>query len=1243
MHFTCLFTTCRLLRVMKLTAALLFLFCMTAAAGSYSQNINLSFRNERIDKVFAAIKQQSGYSFVYVKKHLEKSVPVTVEINDLPLQSALDIIFRDQPFGYAFRGKYVVLQPKKKTIVFPADEEPELAPVFTVSGIVRDSDGYMLQGATVANKTAKFNTATDKDGRYQINARAGDLITVSYVGYQDLSVKLVQSSQISITPLVVNAPKKTDDAVKASAEVLEVQLGNSNSIAAVMLNFRLVRATQEIEEVVVNGYQKIDARMATGAVFKLSGEELIQPGVSSIDKMLQGKVPGLMVIHNSGSVNSAPTLRIRGTSTLLGNAAPLWVIDGMIRPDPVDVSTAVLNNLISENSQDNLALLGNAITGINPYDIESLTFLKDAAATAIYGTRAANGVIVITTKRGKEGPLRVSYNANFSFQQRPSYKRMNLMNSKERVNLSKELMAENVVYGNQTSGFSETISYEGALQALYGGQLSEAEFNRRVAELETQNTDWFKELFRNQFGMSHSVSLSGGTSKTTYMASLYWADNKGAAQRDRNNNYMGNFNLRTKFSDRFNVDLSLMSNYRKAEGYFSSVNPLNHALQTSRIFSPDEFIPKSVVVEGVVLSELATNRTLYYNINNEIAHSKSESKVISNSINLGLDFRLRKGLHFRSSANLVTDASEGLAYADYYTYHIAQIRNWGPNDVPGLQTVNLSPIPAGGIAYISNHTNLAFGLRNGIDFSTRGFGGHDQFTVSIGNEIRSQTGRGTYSSEPGYFPDRGNIISPTNRGRNQLSSTTISVAKQNFVSLYGSASYSFRSKYIVSGNVRTDGSNRFGQYANSKFLPNFSIAGRWNVTDEKWFPTGSFVQEWQIRTSYGTGGNVVSAVGPNLIATYSDEDRDPITQVPYLKIKSMPYPDLRWEKTAQFNIGTNFNLWKNRVGVNFQYYRKKSTDVLDMLRIPYEYGLRYMYRNGSSIVNRGLELALNLRLVDRKNIGAAMTVNTSKNLNRLADDVTTDNFRQFFDGSGHLPGKAISGIYSYRFKRLNPQNGMPEFYNMDLPEKSSNPDDFLVYSGQLRPKITFGLSPSFRYKSFTLQLNSYLSLGSVKRLNPFFGRTRESNGIPAPFYNVTRDIQQRWRKPGDEQHTIIPVLVDRYTTEQYIQVPYMASDREGTGAVREIKVTPIEAYNLSDLMTVRNNYLRCNSASLGYTFPASKLKRAGISGLNVGFSVNNLFTIANPDLRGQDPEISGAGSNALPLTRQFAWSVSVSF
>ncbi|HEY9259819.1 SusC/RagA family TonB-linked outer membrane protein [Chitinophaga sp.] len=1195
-----------------LTSVIVLFFGLLLASGAIfaqdndgteilSRKVSYKAQKYPLSRVLKDLRRQMQVRFTYNDEHVRQQPPITVNMQGVTFEALLNEILKGTDLTYTVTFGGVILGKKEKAVaevVKPNDMHVVLR------GQVISASGVPLAGVSIRALETGVMTVTQPDGNFVLMPRENEQVRFSLLGMKPFMYK----------------------AIRTEEQVVRLKMDT---------------IVQAIQEVVVNGYQKIDPRLATGSVTKLTAAQVIEPGAPSIDKMLQGKVPGLMVVNTSGGVNAAPKLRMRGTSTLLGNAAPLWVIDGMIRPDPVDISSALLNNVINNASQSNFELMGNAISGVNPYDIESITFLRDAAATAIYGTRAANGVIVVTTKRGKEGPVQITYNTDLSFQQRPTYQGMNLMNSKERVLLSRQFQEDHVVF-NQ-NGFEESLSYEGLLQRRWAGKLNEEQFKQQVAVLETRNTDWFKELFRNQFSMLHSLSLAGGNEKTTYYASLQYADNKGAAKKDALQKYAANLNLRSKIGKRLTVDLSLNGNFRKSQGYYG-INPLSYALQTNRIFSPDDFIPmkNSTTYENEYnLNVNAPPITL--NARNEIAHSENTSTVRSVTANLNLDYKLGKGFYFRNSSSFISDASEGMTYGDYYTYSTAIIRGWEQSWTPTAAAVNSATLPVGGMAYMTAYNNTVYSLRNSIDYTTGIFDQRDQINISLGNELNSKTGNTQTHTLPGFFPDRGNIFSPTPRGLQQLASNSLTLAKENAVSLYGTAAYNMKNRYILSATVRADGSNRFGKKANSNFRPNYSISGRWNATMESWFPRGGILSDWQVRASFGTQGNVVAAVGPNLISQYTTAKRDPITQTPYQTIKSMPYPDLRWEKTYQVNLGTNVGFFNDRLTINAEYYEKRTTDVIDQLPIPYEYGMTFMYRNGGKVFNKGLELSAMARLIQRRDASFSLSFSTSRNLNRLANQTSNFGYQSLFTGSGNLPGRAVSGIYSYIFNGLNSQTGIPMFQNVDRPKFTSDPNDLFVYSGQLDPKVTMTLMPTITYKSFSLTSSFYLSLGSVKRLNPIFGNSGGLNGIPAPMANASRDFLNRWRKPGDEMYTNVPVALDITEASQYLYIPYNTGTSSSNGNRSFIQVSPLQAYNQSDLMTVKNDYLRCNALNLRYAVPPARLSGMGMRALSLGFTVSNVFTIANPKLGGQDPEINGVGSSALPMTRQFTGSINASF
>ncbi|MBC9932828.1 SusC/RagA family TonB-linked outer membrane protein [Chitinophaga qingshengii] len=1193
---------CVMLSFFLLTAICTVVAQDEGAKALLSRKVSYKAANMPLSKVLKELRKQMDVRFTYNSELIGRQPSVTVQIEQGSLESLLKQVLKGTNLIFTVDMGGIVIYESRTT----SNEDPK--GVFVVlRGQVTDPGGTPLAGVSIKGLESKEMTITKPDGLFMLMAKENETVNMSLLGMKPLNYR-----------------------VKAGQE---------------MIIFKMDTIARDIQEVVVTGYQKIDPRLSTASVFKLKAAQILEPGQTTVDKMLQGKVPGLMIINNSGGVNAKPNLRIRGTSTLIGNTQPVWVIDGMIRPDPVDISNAVLNKLVDNAAQSNFELMGNAISGLNPYDIESITFLKDAAATAIYGTRAANGVIVVTTKRGKEGPVQINYNTNLSLRSRPSYGQMNLMNSRERVLFSQQLQEDHVTYEERNSGLYEELTYEGLLNALYARRITEAEFHERVSRIETRNTDWFKTLFRSPLSMQHSLSLSGGNSKTVYYASGTYSMNNGQAKQEGNRTYGASFNLRSQVNKRLSLDASMQLSYSKATSYYNGINPLTYAIQTSRVIGEDDFYPVQAVIEqGPTSIPLKQNYTpIPMNFKNEIAHSENTTTQRGSYLNVAVDYKIARGLVFRNQSNVSTDAAAGFSAADEQTSRISIMRGWAYGETPQPWQLKSAQLPNGGLAYMTSMQSLAWGIRNSLDYGKGFFKERDQFSVTLGNEIRSISTEGTVTTASGYYPDRGKTFMPADISRSKFDNTVITNGLTNSVSYYATGAYSLMNRYIVSGTIRTDGSNRFGQFSNARFLPNYSISARWNAAMESWFPAGTLLTDWQMRASYGTQGNVVDAVGPSLIATYSTNagDRDFLTQVPFLKIKSMPYPDLRWEKTYQWNLGTNFAMFNNRLRVNFDYYTKRSVDVLDMIPIPYEYGMNVMYRNGSSITNSGWDASLDFTAFRNKKSGLTFTVTTGGVFNKVSNNAYQYDFQSLLSGSGYIPGRPISGFYSYQFTGLDHNTGLPTFGKLDRKGVTSNPDELLVYSGQMFPKITGSIQPVFQYKSFSVSALLYVSLGSSKRMNDPFPTTQVGNGVPAPYVNTTKEYLDRWRKPGDELYTNFPVIRDASNPFEYIRVPYQLPQQNME--TQDLKVDRFTAYKWSDLRTVNNNYMRCNSIRMGYGFPASMLTGTSIKNLSLGMGVTNVFTIANGKLHGQDPEIDGVGSSALPIARTYTLSVNASF
>ena len=377
------------------------------------------------------------------------------------------------------------------TIAFLLYSTPLLAQTGTgVKGVITDEFGEPLPAASVAvmkNGKIARGTSTDIHGEFivDINLAGDDEIVFSYIGTKTVKMKLTK--ELISKPIEVVL--KTDEAMLAEVTIVE------------------------------DGYNRLPRKDMVGAFTTVKADDIMMPAYQTIDQMLQGKVAGMSVVNTSARVGASPKITIRGTSTILGNSDPLWVVDGVIQEDPlsIDMSSAI--------TSDMRELIGNQISWLNPQDIDNITVLKDASATAIYGSKASNGVIVITTKKGTPGRISVNYNTNVSVRERPTYDMYDFMNSYERIQFSKEAYEAGVRY--QTEPLPQIYTYEGLMSMFNKRMITEEQFSRYLQRLETVNTDWFDLLTRNSVSQSHNLSVSGGTDKYTYNASIGYQNNKG--------------------------------------------------------------------------------------------------------------------------------------------------------------------------------------------------------------------------------------------------------------------------------------------------------------------------------------------------------------------------------------------------------------------------------------------------------------------------------------------------------------------------------------------------------------------------------------------------------------------------------------------------------------------------------------------------------------------------------------------
>jgi len=1007
-------------------------------------------------------------------------------------------------------------------------------------------------------------------------------------------------------------------------------------------------ARNEMDEVVVTGYQVLKKRESTSSIVSLKAEEIMEPVGSSVDQMLQGKVPGMSVMQMTSTVGAAPKIRIRGSSTVVGNREPVWVLDGVVLSDPVKLDATELN------SMDRVNLIGNAISGLNPEDIERIDILKDASATALYGSKAANGVIVITSKRGKVGKPSVRYSTSMNFVERPSYKGLDRMNSKERIEVSEEIEKR----GLEFSGFApDDVGYEGALRRMLDGRISIAQFNQEVKRLKEVNTDWYDLLFRNAFSQSHTLSVSGGTDKTTYYFSAGYSNQQGSQLEEQGERFSFMTNFDFKFSERFTASVSLGASVNTTDR--PTVDLYDYAYNTSRAI-PAYNEDGSYYFYGkdrLTIFQNINDAVLNYNVFNEIDHSGTTRATRTINSRVNLDYKVSSWLSASAIFSYNSSSSRAETYYDEKTYKVSTYRGLPYGyDKSTLSSENLrnwkesiNKIPYGGILESSNDENDSYMMRLSLNVN-KVFNEVHSFSVSGGMEMTSSRYKGYSREEWGYLPERGkNFTALENLNDWKYASVEMQKLKPfisdnttNFLSYYGVASYSYRGKYVVSANVRGDGSNKLGK--NARFLPIWSFSGRWNVTNEPWMSSvDKIFSNIDIRGSYGIQANVTDAHNPSMIIVLgklysnSEEYSASLLQLPNL--------DLEWERTNSFNLGVDFDLFKGKLAGSFEYYYKKSKDQLMSVNVESTNGGSIVMINGGDLVNKGWDLSLAFTPVRTDDFEWRLTFNTGKVYNEVSNAAErTDTYSDYLDGTVVRNGFALNSFYSYQFDGLD-ENGFPKFKGLkDYDEegrvvvltRAQALASALKYSGKREPDISGGLSMSFKYKRLSLNTRFALSLGNKIRLNDLYeGGTA---ALPFPAQNMGSEFVKRWKKAGDE--TNIPVLSD-----QVLTIARMNPDNKGVIMNGNLEVADNywQMYNDSDLRVVSGNFMRCTNISLTYDLPDFIAKKLYVKGASCSLGVSNPFVIASKDLKGRDPEQVRLGSGTLPPQQNYSLMLNITF
>ncbi|UXP31411.1 SusC/RagA family TonB-linked outer membrane protein [Reichenbachiella agarivorans] len=1076
----------------------------------------------------------------------------------------------------------------------------------TVSGQVLDAKGEPLLGVSIQVKNSSIGAVSDMEGRFKFQAKQGDIIVARMLGMQEQTFTAQNSQPITLKML-------EDDEV--------------------------------LDEVVVNGFQVVDRKLFTGAAQRLQMDDIKLEGVADASRMLEGRVAGVTVDNISGTFGTSPKIRIRGNSSINGNNQPLYVVDGVILEDLSNVNT---DDFISGNAN---TLISSSIANINPSDIESYQVLKDASATAIYGARAANGVIVITTKKGKSGALQVNYTGNYSVKIRPTYSQFSLMNSAEEMSVYREMQNKGLI-DITTAARAQNYGAMGKMYVLInqkqipwgaGGGLNEEFLN----QYENANTDWFDVLF-NDFGLQqqHSLSFTTGTDKSSNYYSISYLNDEGQTIADNVKRLTATARNSYRVSDKFNFGLKLTGSYRDQlapgtsnrefdpiSGTYSrdfDINPLSFALNTSRSMRPYdengdlEYFRRNYAPFNI-LEELKYN-FIDINVLDVSTQANFEAKPTKNLTVNGV-FQMRYA-STRRDHTVHERSNQAEAYRADDTQFFQDSNNllYRDPDNPGLNPVVV--LPQGGFNYLDQSDLLSFFNRMSINWS-KDFGPNHSVNVLAGEEIRYSDRSERQSTAMGVIYESGSVVVTDPNiveffNLQNIDINTFDEQHDRFVGVFLNGGYAFKGKYIANFTVRYDGSNQLGKSQSARYLPTWNVSGAWNIDQERFMSGFDWISELKLRATYGLSGNLP----PNASAILNLQPEvtiRPTDVEPYLYIEDLTNEDLTWEKLNEFNVGMDLGLWNSRVTTSTDYYYRQSFDLIGQVLTSGIGGQSLKYGNFADMESHGFEFTLNTINIQSN----AFSWRTNFNIGYTRDQITNLDYGPRLADALDQNGAAVlggprRGLFSARFAGLT-VNGIPTYYGendqivteIDLQEREGLAS-ILKYEGPSEPRGGGGFSNTFTYKGLSLSVLMTFKYDYKIRLNDSFRSSYND------FTSLPEELKDRWVTPGDEEQTDVPVILTYGLTQ--------------SGA----DVQAYTLYNQSNVRVANGDYIRLKSVRLAYQIPPRWLEKVKMRNASVSVDGQNLALLySDKKLNGQDPEFFSSGGVALPQPKMLTFSLNI--
>jgi TonB-linked SusC/RagA family outer membrane protein len=1179
--------------VMRLIVFFLTAALMNVQAKSVAQNITLNGRSLTLEEVFAAIKQQTDYLILYSDPVMKLSQPVSITAKNVPLEKFLSDVFKSQPrLKYSIKGKSIFITEKAPPAINDAGqaelfEEPAFVPV---KGRVVDSAGTALQGASVAVKNKRMATTTDAQGVFSVDIEKGDVLVITFVGYETQQVKVTEGLLRGAAPFTIQ--------------------------------LRPVISSLEEVAIVNTGYQKLNRTNVTGAVAFVDAGQLEKRNVANIMQNLEGAVPGLVQYRNVAT--------IRGVSTLQANANILVVVDGL----PIEGS----------------------INDLNPYDVESVSVLKDAAAASIYGARASNGVIVVTTRRAKErNKTTVELSGNTTITNKPDWSYYNYMTPAQQVDWESNyynwyfsggpgpIATVSTAFENSIANGSAASPVQYAYYQRYkpSGAITQAQLEATLAELKKGN---FAQQYRhnaleNQVLQQYNLALRTNSGRTQNNLVLnYTTDNLGMKNqynRVLNLFYKGTFSPARWIDLDYGVN-SIIGKMRTHNSSFAT-NPFNVPSYYNLFNADGSLAYYSTERFNTYNTSLENNPAMYplkFNHLQELGRDFVNTSVMNTRYYVNLAVRVLPGLTINPMFQYEDNRRNVSAYseAESYTMRLLQdAYSTRTGAAPNYTYTNL--LPKGGKLATSqlrspNYTARAqanyqreFGKHGfialaGAEFRQTRTYGHSGILLGYDEQLQLQSTNqvnfaalynvNLTSGFSSFYPTRQyhfNEVSPIGLTRDEI---------HRFASGYANLTYVYDRKYNIFGGMRKDYADLFGGDEKYRGKPLWSVGAAWLASNENFMKRYKFLDYLKVRASYGLTGNIrnVTAV---LAATTGTNN---VTLLPNASVTNPPNPQLRWEKTVTTNIGMDFTLFFNRLRGSLDWYRRVGTDLFAQKRLDPSEGFTSMIVNNASMVNKGFECNLGYDwFKPAKPNGFRWTTSVVGALNRnriTSVDELTRNPLTLAGGGSYKVGYPVRSVFAFRFAGLS-STGLPQWYDSKGVATSgtigATDADAILFVGDSDPRINISLNNEFAWKGFSLSVFAIYYGGHYFRARPVPLGYPYAAYAPLPSY-----LLNAWT-PGNTN-----------------------TDVPGSGQYYQIQ--PTNQYYYSDNLMRPADFIKIRTIVLGYDLPHTIAAKIRASGVRLRFQINNL---KSSWIKEKDVHVDPETANGIPLPTSYVFGINANF